>query len=222
MGTFLRRFTITGNYVKALKYLADCYEKEKRWMKATKIMRFLIGLNFSNHRHGHWWIRIIINSGHLKEKVEKVELTELFEEALQDRSKTEPEHYEILDRMNKFLKCDSVSKLKGWTEVTETARRIGLDNELEVQKGNKMWILNENIVSVEHVALAKLKIQFHFDKGVHTESAIFSTLLSLFIREEIQDYSQTGVYQTVFQIGPLDFYTRDFFKNRKTVLRNKF
>ena len=71
--SFLRRYTITGNYIKAIKCLIDAYEKEKRWTKANQMLRFLIGLNFSLHRHGRWWIRIIINSGHLKEKIEKVE-----------------------------------------------------------------------------------------------------------------------------------------------------
>ena len=71
--SFLRRYTITGNYMKAIKCLIDAYEKEKRWTKANQMLRFLIGLNFSLHRHGRWWIRIIINSGHLKEKIEKVE-----------------------------------------------------------------------------------------------------------------------------------------------------
>ena len=71
--SFLRRYTITGNYMKVIKCLIDAYEKEKRWTKANQMLRFLIGLNFSLHRHGRWWIRIIINSGHLKEKIEKVE-----------------------------------------------------------------------------------------------------------------------------------------------------
>ena len=71
--SFLRRYTITGNYMKAIKCLIDAYEKEKRWTKANQMLRFLIGLNFSLHRHGRWWIRIIINSGHLKERIEKVE-----------------------------------------------------------------------------------------------------------------------------------------------------
>ena len=71
--SFLRRYTITGNYIKAVKCLIDAYEKDKRWTQANQMLRFLIGLNFSLHRHGRWWIRIIINSGHLKEKIEKVE-----------------------------------------------------------------------------------------------------------------------------------------------------
>jgi len=158
----------------------------------------------------------------LKEKIEKVELTETFEEAIQDRNKTEPEHYEILDRMNKFLKNDTDSKLKGWTEITGTAKRIGMDGDIEMKNGNKMWILDGQIASVENVALAKLKNQCQFDKGIHSESAIFSTILSLYIKDEIQDYSIEGVYQTIFQNGPLDFYTREFFKSRKVILKKKF
>ena len=57
--------------------------------------------------------------------------------------------------MNKFLKNDTDSKLKGWTEITGTAKRIGMDGDIEMKNGNKMWILDGQIASVENVALAK-------------------------------------------------------------------
>ena len=57
--------------------------------------------------------------------------------------------------MNKFLKNDTDSKLKGWTEITGTAKRIGMDGDIEMKNANKMWILDGQIASVENVALAK-------------------------------------------------------------------
>ena len=62
------------------------------------------------------------------------------------------------------------------------------------------WEKIENVVfsslnSVESLVLRKLKKRFTFDVGFHTESAIFSTILSLLLKDEIRDFSIPGVYQ---------------------------
>ena len=51
------------------------------------------------------------------------------------------------------------------------------------------------VESVELFVLRKLKSVFNFDVGFHTESAIFSTILALLLKNEILDFSIPDVYQ---------------------------
>ena len=61
--------------------------------------RKLIESNLAPHRHGQWWLRIIINSGHLKSD----DFVKIFEEAQLDKNINEPERYDIMERMEKHL-----------------------------------------------------------------------------------------------------------------------
>ena len=80
--------------------------------------------------------------------------------------------------MNKFLKNDTDSKLKGWTEITGTAKRIGMDGDIEMKNGNKMWILDGQIASVENVALAKERQKLPYVHArIFLNNSIFEILL---------------------------------------------
>ena len=75
---------------------------------------------------------------------------------------------------------------------------------------------------MELLVLRRLKDRFSFDCGLHSESALFSTLLSLILFDEIVSIPIEGVFQSKYQNGPLDFYTSDFYKNRKEKIDSKF
>ena len=74
------------------------------------------------------------------------------------------------------------------------------------------------------------------DVGKHTEQAIFSTILSLLLADQILDTKIPHVYQvsnfyfpqfwadfqTAFQDGPLDFFTKDFYASRKASIQARF
>ena len=70
--------------------------------------------------------------------------------------------------------------------------------------------------------LRRLKDRFSFDCGLHSEVGLFSSLLSLLLYEEIINGEIEGVFQTKFQAGPLDFFSKSFYQNRKEKIDEKF
>ena len=70
--------------------------------------------------------------------------------------------------------------------------------------------------SVELLVLRRLKDRFAFDCGEHSEQSLFSTLLSLCLFEIIVKLKPDGVWQTIYQTGPLDFFSRQFYLSRKS------
>ena len=72
------------------------------------------------------------------------------------------------------------------------------------------------------LVLRRLKDRFAFDRGEHSEQSLFSTLLSLFLFEIIIKSEPEGVWQTKYQSGPLDFFSRQFYLSRKNEIDSKF
>ena len=98
--------------------------------------------------------------------------------------------------VNIILKNSNCHKC-GWRVRTEQAKRLSV--ETEDVRDNKKWLSAKGgFVSVEQLVIERLT---DYECGVHTESALFSTILSLLLVEEIKDISIPDVYQV-----PLDFY----------------
>ena len=107
---FLRRYTITGQYMKMATMYVDALERKKEYEKANEILGQLIETHLSPHRHGKWWLRMVsvitgnllfptcsvqvINCGHLSQD-EPEALTRVFEQAQQDKNINEPERMDI-------------------------------------------------------------------------------------------------------------------------------
>jgi len=216
---YLRRYTITGQYIKILKYYVDALERVKNYQSANEVLRLLIDSQLAPHRHGQWWLRLIINSGHLKDQED---LIGIFESATQDRNINEPERYDIMARMVKHLPSNKAlnKELTGWEVKRELAQRLSQEtNELN---DRKKWLHEDRFVSVEQLVLERAQTKLKLDSGAHAESALFSTILSLLLAKQILDTKVDQVYQTPFQDGPLDFFTKDFYTSRKEQINARF
>ena len=192
MVSYLRRYTVTGQYIKIMKYYIDALERNKNYEKANQVLQMLIDTNLAPHRHGQWWLRLIINSGHLKNE----KIIEVFEKAQTDKNINEPERFDILERMEKHLPSNKSLKkdLINWETQKETGKRLSM--ETENLKHRKLWVNHEGqFVSVEKLVIELSMKKMKFDLGQHSEQRLFSTILSLLLCEQIMDTSVPNVYQ---------------------------
>ena len=192
--SYLRRYTVTGQYIKIMKYYIDALERNKNYEKANQVLQMLIETNLAPHRHGQWWLRLIINSGHLKSE----RIIEVFEKAQTDKNINEPERFDILERMEKHLPSNKSRKkdLVNWETRKETGKRLSM--ETENIRDRKMWVHEGQFVSVEKLVIELSMKKMKFDLGQHSEQRLFSTILSLLLCEQIMDTSVPNVYQVIF------------------------
>ena len=191
--SYLRRYTVTGQYIKIMKYYIDALERNKNYEKANQVLQMLIDTNLAPHRHGQWWLRLIINSGHLKSE----RIIEVFEKAQTDKNINEPERFDILERMEKHLPSNKSRKkdLVNWETRKETGKRLSM--ETENIRDRKMWVHEGQFVSVEKLVIELSMKKMKFDLGQHSEQRLFSTILSLLLCEQIMDTSVPNVYQVI-------------------------
>ena len=192
--SYLRRYTVTGQYIKVMKYYIDALERNKNYEKANQVLQMLIDTNLAPHRHGQWWLRLIINSGHLKSE----RIIEVFEKAQTDKNINEPERFDILERMEKHLPSNKSRKkdLVNWETRKETGKRLSM--ETENIRDRKMWVHEGQFLSVEKLVIELSMKKMKFDLGQHSEQRLFSTILSLLLCEQIMDTSVPNVYQVIF------------------------
>jgi len=219
---YLFRFTTTGVYVRILRFHVEILEKLKEYEDAVNLLKTLLKLNVYKHKRGFWWSRLIINFKHLK-RDEKFIMSEV-EDALQEKCLSQPQRMDILLRLEKTLKSGVGEKLKGWNTIKEKARKLSTKTG-DTQYSGKLWISEvdggEIIESVELLVLRRLKSRFNFDRGLHSEVSVFSTLLSLILYKDILE-PVDGVFQTKYQNGPLDFYSASFYQNRRESIVTRF
>nr|CDS28085.1 fanconi associated nuclease 1 [Hymenolepis microstoma] len=78
-----------------------------------------------------------------------------------------------------------------------------------------------SILHVEEWALKHYMTNVGFEKGVHCESSIYTTLCGLLFYDLIYGVSRPDAFYSLRQSGPLDLFTGEFYSNQKDIIESR-
>lgn len=219
-GYYLQRFSVLWTFAKALEYIATCLESMKEHEKAVDIYRELLEQELvCLGRRGDWWERLILDSHkHLKCSEELVR--ELCQVALEDVHVRTGSRWAINKRLNKLSEaCESQSdSLEDL--VVDVIEKEPVD--ANSKKGQSvMYYFDDKedvVIGVEDLAIRHYQAQ-GWD-GVHSESGLFTMLFAI-VFWDVLFCSLPDVFQTPYQIFPLDLRTDAFYESRKDIIEER-
>ncbi|XP_014603918.1 PREDICTED: fanconi-associated nuclease 1-like isoform X1 [Polistes canadensis] len=117
------------------------------------------------------------------------------------------------------------SKFPSPTLCSTTVEAALMKDLFGMNKRRSVWCIdnstdNKLYSSVENVVLNSYYNQ-GFNGGVHCEGALPVTLFYALFWEELFNIDIPGTFVSLYQIAPLDLFTKDFYKNRKVAIDNK-
>ncbi|XP_015179797.1 PREDICTED: fanconi-associated nuclease 1-like [Polistes dominula] len=95
-----------------------------------------------------------------------------------------------------------------------------------MNKRKSKWCINNNTDNKLYSSVEDVALNFYynqgFNDGVHCEGALPVTLFYALFWEELFNIDIPGTFMSLYQIAPLDLFTKDFYKNRKERIDMKF
>ena len=220
---FLRRFTAGWVYCRILSYLASNLESIKRYSQAVEIYQILLNQDlFCLGHRGKWWERLILDtSKHLKDREKALELCET---ALNDPW-VRTSALTSIRRRSKRLKKSSDASVEDENEFEDEPEIVTLKGK--IQEGNvtgkkvKLHLDGDELSlgTVEQFVLNEFSLDGW--EGIHSESSYFTTIFALMLWDLLFDIEIPDVFQTAYQIAPLDLTTDAFYPFRRRVLEER-
>lgn len=220
---FLRRFTAGWIYCRILCYLASNLESVKRYDQAVEIYQILLNQNlFCLGRRGKWWERLVLDtSKHLKDHQKALELCEA---AINDHWLRTSALTSIKRRL-KRLKKSSDSNLVDENDPEDEPEVLTIKGK--IQGGNvtgkkvKLHLDGDDLSlgTVEEFVLNEFSLDGW--NGIHSESSYFTTIFALIFWDLLFDIEVSDVFQTAYQIAPLDLNTDAFYPFRREALEER-
>ena len=227
---FLRKYSATGMYLRAIHECLSALEKVRKYQEYVDLVlnkllvQTIYGLNF----RGRWYVRAaLISQSHLKNTELAIEVCRI---GLGDCQVRGGNRLELFNRLLKMVKVE-----KEDTHFDEFAKKTCPDFYCLNYKENVIYaeyrtIANDSscknffsitlangescVMSVENIVINHYLNQ-GFTKGIHCESSIYHTFLGLFFWETIYSIDFQDSFRYYKQIGPLDLNYESFYEKRK-------
>jgi VRR-NUC domain/FAN1, HTH domain len=123
-----------------------------------------------------------------------------------------------------FEELTLIEKTQSWLQKKRRTKIQTKIKKIELPKGKRLnnrvlYSINGVHFYVEDAVILKLKEENH--TSFHSENLLIPTIAGILFFDEIFT-SVKGMFQSNYQIGPLDFYKTNFYKRRKTQFDKKF
>lgn len=222
---FLRQFSATGMYLRALNECLTALEKARMHQAyVDEVKEQLTFQTTYGHKYrAHWYIRAaLISQTHLKD----AKLAEQFcRTGLQDcfvRFGNRIELYSRLVKIDKSVKEQDLCPeyyLLNYNENTIYADYRNIDND--TTRKNFFFITHQNgdeeLLSVEEIVIHHYK-QNGFPNGIHCESSIYHTFFALLFWDLLYSVDYPDTFRFFKQLGPLDLSFDCFYESRKELI----
>jgi len=220
---FLRRFTSGWVYCRTLEHLAERLESQKDYERAVELYGLLLSqTKFGLGHRGRWWERLVIDlSRHLKRADAALAACEL---SLQDEAVRTAFLTALKRRLCRLqqqltMESDASVQSEDFEQITLYGRIL---KESPMTGRKLLFHLNDDDLAVGSVEEFVLE-EFRNDPsvswdGLHSESSCFTTLFGLLFWDLLFGGDcevVLDVFQTAYQIAPLDLNTDAFYPQRR-------
>ncbi|XP_020687578.1 fanconi-associated nuclease 1 homolog isoform X3 [Dendrobium catenatum] len=217
---FFHYFSAWWVYSKLLTLGVSLYEREHRYDDATRLLRQLLKRTICDSRRGYWTLRLSVDLEHLGYFNESLCVAEkgVGDPCIRAGSKMALQRRVLrLGRPPRRWKMPSyadtaMQKIK---EVKIVGRPLNNETGLK----SLFYGCDDELCEVEQLALQYYAEEGGGWLGIHSESGIWMTIFGLLMWDVI--FSDVpNVFQSMFQVAPLDLLTDDFYVMRKSSIES--
>ncbi|XP_065888088.1 fanconi-associated nuclease 1-like [Dysidea avara] len=220
------QYTEGSVYAKMLSSCVEYLEKCRLYGQANELLERLLSQSvYCVGSRGRWWERLALNlDQHLKKHSESVDV---IVRALDDPSVKASRRLSLLQRakrLSKHVKTGTNNKIKRLPDIDyisapvvevkakmHSRREPGFKSHFILSEGDTTSIF----LSVESLAISHYQQTEGWSHAVHAEGATFSTLFGVLFWNVVFGVEVPDVFRNAFQAGPLDYFTKKFYINRK-------
>ncbi|GJQ66156.1 hypothetical protein Trydic_g4218 [Trypoxylus dichotomus] len=229
----LKRFTAGHQYASTLwilcSHLGAKYPLEvEKWL-----VKLLSQKNFYQKKRGMWYSQLsLIYKAHLKEFNKAIET---LSRAVKDNNISPVDLADVLYRARTYTtnrRCnnkDLLRELEIWEEQIPRPKSfpsvcitaLGNDLAAENQRGHYKYMYSNGDLSymnVEQIAIRHYIDEKGFTNGIHCEGALMQTIFYILFWDIIYTGGISYTFLCKMQYLPLDFYSEEFYANRKIVI----
>lgn len=219
--SFFSCFSASWVYSKILTLGVSVYERERRYADAIRILKILLSKVASGGRRGYWTLRLSVDLEHMGRPNESLSIAEggVIDPWVRSGSKIA-----LQRRVLRLSKPPRRWKVPSYADsVKRNIKEVNIEGRpLNCETGakNVFYGYDGELCGVEQLAL-----QYYADEGggwqgTHSEGGIWMTIFGLLMWDVI--FSDVrDVFQSKFQIAPLDLETDDFYKSRKDLIESQ-
>ncbi|KAJ5077743.1 fanconi-associated nuclease 1 [Anaeramoeba ignava] len=236
---YMQNFSQFWIYIKILtKGIPEFLQKKRNSKKEKQILKLLLSLNFNHPLRNEWFDRItILFNTHLKSKAKAQTWCQ---KALNDKYLNNLFRFKIERRLTRVQSSPKRKKDEKQEKDDQEEQQLQLSFNLPKEKiiyakpfrspkptsrfAKRLYFSETNpdeILTVEEFALEHYIMEKYYENCVHTETSLWKMLFVVLLWQEIYETQVPDVFQTPYQTYPLDLFTTDFYKNRKTQIDQK-
>ncbi|XP_025811590.1 fanconi-associated nuclease 1 homolog isoform X1 [Panicum hallii] len=219
--SFFSCFSSSWVYSKILTLGVSVYERDRRYEDAIRILKILLSKIACDRRRGYWTLRLSVDLEHMGRPNESLSIAEggVIDPWVRAGSK-----FALQRRVLRLSKPPRRWKIPSYADyVKRNIKEVNIEGRpLNCETGakNLFYGYDGELCGVEQLAL-----QYYADEGggwqgTHSEGGIWMTIFGLLMWgvmfSDIQD-----VFQSKFQMAPLDLETDDFYKSRKDLAESQ-
>ena len=229
---FLRKFTATGMYLRAIHECLGALEKLRMYQDYVDIVinELMPQTVYGHNYRGRWCIRsAIIYQSHLKNQEMAIHVCRIGLNDFYVRSGNHLELFMRLIKMVKIAKDDSNFKelCPDYYSLDYKENIIYADYQNIVNDSSKKNFFSVtlsngevNIMSVENIVINHY-LKKGYSKGIHCESSIYHTFLGLLFWDCIYSLNFEDSFRYNKQILPLDLNYDSFYEQRKNEIDDR-
>ena len=215
-------FTPGWVQTRIVSFAYQAFFKLKRYSECGEVLNKLLNQRlFRSSKRGRWYDEY----AKILERYVDVKLAKrICKEALSDRFVMTGHRHSILKRLERLCKKSNSIPAALWgledklsiPQIYLKGTRVIDDLQPNAMGSVKLLGLKSNVVSVEQFALEHYVAKGW--KGFHSENSIILTLFGILFWEALFDPTIPGVFNSPFQIAPLDLSTEFFYESRKETI----
>ncbi|XP_020595998.1 fanconi-associated nuclease 1 homolog isoform X2 [Phalaenopsis equestris] len=218
---FFSYFSASWVYSKVLTLGVSVFEREHRYDDATRLLRKLLKRIMCDSRRGYWTLRLSVDLEHLGCFNESLCVAE---KGVGDPWIRAGSKMALQRRVIRLGKPPRRWKMPSYADAVmqkiKEVAIVGRPLSNETMAKSLFYGYDDELCGVEQLALQYYAEEGGGWVGIHSESGIWMTIFGLLMWDVI--FSDVpNVFQSIFQVAPLDLLTDDFYVMRKSSIESQ-